>query len=145
MRRGNPRDEGDDEAFDDDLADEESSSDFDTLVDDLGGDVRNVGRRIKGAVTIEWLRFKTLAVDGVVKWALFILIFGFFLAVFISAGAFVAQGVRDLLGNFAAGFAILGVLLSLGLVLRMILRKQGLRQARAAFTEGEEDRSNEPT
>jgi hypothetical protein len=146
VRKGNPRDDGDDEEFESDLPEDDSSSDFDTLVQDLRGDVRGLGRSLHRAVSIEWLRFKTLAVDGAVKWALFLLIFGFFLAIFISAGAFVAQGVRDHLGNFAAGFGILGVILVFGLVLRSVMRKQGVRSVKRAFRrrhEEDEDGSDE--
>lgn len=149
MRKGNPRDDGDDEDFESDIPDDDSSSDYDTLVQDLRGDVRGLGRSFHRAVSIEWLRLKTLAVDGAVKWALFTLIFGFFLAIFISAGAFVAQGVRDLLGNFAAGFSILGIILVLGLILRSVVRKQGVRAAKRAHRrrpepeEEDEDGSDE--
>src|SRR5262245_44977470 len=112
--------------------------DLDALVRDFRADLRGLNRSLRRAVRLEWLRFRALAVDSGIQGALYVGLFGFILAIFLSAGVFISLAVRDSMGNLGAGFAILGVLLAGGLVLKSLVRRRGVRTARRALEEDEE-------
>lgn len=127
-------------AWDDQGPGAASADDLDTLVREFRADLRGLNRSLRRAVRLEWLRFRALAVESGIRGVLYFSLFGFLLAMFLSAGVFIALAVRDGLGNLGAGFAILGVLLGGGLILKSAARRQGVRTARRALEEEDEER-----
>jgi len=114
-----------------------ASDDIDALAQDFRADLRGLNRSLRRAVRLEWLRFRTRAVDAGLLGALYCGVFGFLLALFLSAGVFIALAVQESLGNLGAGFAILGVLLGAGLILKSVMSRSGARAAKRAFEEDE--------
>jgi hypothetical protein len=120
----------------------ETSPELGTQVESLRADLRGLGRSFARALKLEWLNLKTEALDSGVKAAAWCGVFAFFLVLFISAGSFVATGVRDLLGDLVGGLALLGLILALGLALRFRLRSQALGKARKVATTREPTESD---
>jgi hypothetical protein len=135
MHRGNSRERDEDDDRDDENPE---PSAFDTLTHELGVDLRGLRRSFETAVRVEWLRFKTRMLDSGISLALYLFLFGFGLIIVFSAAAFIANAIRDSLGNLGAGFAILGAVLVLILSLRIYVRASGARKARRALEESEE-------
>lgn len=113
------------------------ADDIDALVQDFRGELRGLNRSLRRAVRLEWLRFRTRAVDAGLLGALYCGVFGFLLAIFLSAGVFIALAIRDSLGNLGAGFAIVGVLLAAGLVLKSVVSRSGVKAAKRALEDDE--------
>lgn len=136
MARGNSRERDDDDDREDDCP--ADTSDFDALTHSLRADLRGLRQSFETAVRVEWLRFKTRMVDSGIGLALYLFLFGFGLIIVFSAATFIANAIRDSLGNLGAGFAILGTVLVLILMLRIYVRASGARKARRALEESEQ-------
>jgi hypothetical protein len=121
----------------DDESPAENSSGLDTLVRDLRFDLRCVRDRINRTMLVEWLRLRTRAADAFLRSAFYLCILGFCLVACLAAAAFLANGMRDALGNLGAGLAILALLIGAGLALRFHLWSKGVRRVRRVLAERE--------
>ena len=110
--------------------DEASAPELGTQVEALRADLRALGRSLARALKLEWLNLKSEAADASLRVAVWCGILAFFLVLFISAGSFVAAGVRDLLGDLVGGLVLVGLILAFGLGLRFRWRSQAHRTAK---------------
>jgi hypothetical protein len=120
-----------------DHRDDPSLDDLDSIASDLKIDLHGLRRSFDRAVKVEWIRLKTRILDSGIGAALYLFLFGFCLIIVFSSAAFLANAVRDALGNLGAGFAILGAVLALILGFRAYVRASGLKKARRALEEEE--------
>jgi hypothetical protein len=103
-------------------------------VDPLAKTVRleldGLGRALEKAVRLEWIRFRTKAVDAFLGGVFVAVALGFCLGAVAAAAWFLANALRDAVGNLAAGAVILALMICAGLAVRARFRRRGVREAR---------------
>src|SRR5262245_59040576 len=109
---------------------DEEDPHLDSMVQEFRIDLRQVRRSFNRMALVEWMSFRTRAIDAAFSAALVIGLFGFCLAAFVLAAAFLANGVRQALGDLGAGLAIAGLVVIGAAAARWYVRRRGVRAAR---------------
>jgi len=123
----------------DDSGNGRPSAELETLVKDLGSDLRRMRDGIRRMVQVEWRRLQVRGIDAFFRAGVVLCLIGFCFAASITAAILIAYGIREALiswthaawiGNVGAGLGILAISIATGLAFRNRLRDAIVRAAK---------------